>query len=97
MAKNISLEEHQQFQHEVLDYKFDWSNWLDSGDVIVGHNIDIYPVGLQNQGDALVDTNDQVVVFLQGGGKGITYKVSCTVSTQQGRTATRFFKLKVHY
>lgn len=70
----------------VLDYTFDWSNWLETGDTVVSHTISI-PTGL-TLGEHINNTT-AVTIWLSSGTIGGRYKVECTVTTSQGRTDTR--------
>lgn len=74
------------------DYSFDWapltngtpggvSDWLQSGEVINTHSIEISPAGLTNEGSSQVNSNTAVQVRLSGGTAGVTYKVKCKIIT----------------
>jgi L-rhamnose isomerase len=70
----------------VLDYTWDWSRWLQAGEAIVSHQI-LVPTGIT------LDSSDadaeRVTAWLSGGTNGITYTVTCRITTDQGRTDDR--------
>lgn len=72
----------------TLDYTFDWSEWLDEGDKLVSHVLEITP---SNHTSNLVANQEMlgdkhVTVWLSGGRKNTKYKVTCKVTTLEGRT-----------
>ena len=74
----------------VLDYAFDWSEWLGEEEVILTHSVTISPI---NHTDILVvdktsATTHQVTAWLSSGRKNIKYTVSCEIITSEGRTET---------
>lgn len=78
---------------DVLDYDFDYSDWLDDrSDTIATYNV-VAETGLTV---GLVTAISGVVkVFLSGGTDGQTYKVTCTVTTTGGRTKQAEISVKV--
>ena len=74
----------------VLDWAFDWSAWLADDETIVSHEIVADGV--------TVDTSDEnegvVTVWLSEAQKG-TRRVTCRVTTSQGRTDDRSIVLHV--
>ena len=75
----------------VLDYKFDWSAWLD-GDTISSHNVTA-PAGITI--DSTSATTSEVTAWVSGGTSGSTYVLDCTVSTAAGRTDSRKMTINV--
>ena len=91
----------------VLDYSFDWSNWLDSTstpkETISTQTVTV-PTGLTLDTSSITDgTNDAgtsmtdsvVQAWISGGTAGINYKVACLVTTSAGRTDERTMWIKV--
>lgn len=70
----------------VLDYQWDWSNWLAVGEVITNAVLDV-PTGLTL--DSQNNTDTTVTAWLSGGTVGEGYRVVCTITTDQGRTDDR--------
>lgn len=71
-----------------LDYAFDWRRWLDSGDTLISAEFTVSPSGHPDElkvGANSGVTNTRAIVWLSGGQKGVTYKISCKVSTKGGR------------
>lgn len=67
---------------DVLDYSINWSGRL-SGDTILTSSFDV-PAGLTK--DAETNTNETSTLWLSGGTAGISYTITCTVTTAAGRT-----------
>ncbi len=78
---------------DVLDYDFDYSDWLaDRADTISSHTV------VAEAGLAVVESiaiNGVVKVFLSGGVDGGSYKVTCTAITTGGRTKQAEITIKV--
>jgi len=79
----------------VLDYAFNWSDWLDSTQE---ETIESYVVtadaGLTV--DSHAESDGKVTVWLSGGTVAATYyKVACKVTTSLGRTDERSMRFKV--
>lgn len=79
----------------VLDYFFDWSDWLGSWDAITGStwavsgSDAILTVGSQTYGASLV------IAWLSAGTSGVSYDLSNTITTAQGRTEKRTARIIV--
>jgi hypothetical protein len=76
----------------VLDYVFDWNEWLATGETITDHTITAdtgITVGSSTESDG------KVTVWLSGGTAGINYKVACLITTTAGRTDERTIWIKV--
>ena len=80
----------------VLDYAFNWSDWLDSdnspAETIFSYTITISgggdsPISLTNDSDS--KTGDIITVWLSGGTVGEIYRVACKIVTTEGRTEER--------
>ncbi len=70
----------------VLDYIWDFSEWMPSGDSIASHIV------TPDSGitvDASTDDTDTVTVWLSGGTAGQAYTVSVKITTAQGRVVER--------
>lgn len=83
----------------TLTYTFDWSSWLEGNDTIsstsytvAARRNDPTPVQIVSQG---VLANTSTYVELSGGQDNKTYIVSCSVTTQDGITDSRTFRLNV--
>jgi hypothetical protein len=77
----------------ILDYTFDWSDWLeDISDTMVDHQI-IVDEGLTCDSSSTV--GNSVVAWLSGGQTGTTYRATCRIITAGGRTDDRSIFLKV--
>jgi hypothetical protein len=77
----------------VLDYAFDWTEWLADGETIDDFTITLQS-GITSGG---TDTNvgGVVTAWVAGGTAGTYYTVACLVETSQGRTDERTIKLHV--
>jgi len=76
----------------VLDYRFDWAQWLAAGETITAHTVTV-PAGLAKDSDSATST--AVTVWLSGGTAGVDYAVGCRVTTSQGRTDERTIVIAV--
>jgi hypothetical protein len=82
---------------EQLDYVIDWSDWLAEGDAISSQVVtitgsDAVLVNFLESHDASTST-----IWLRNGTAGVTYVVSCRVTTTAGtpRIGERAFELVV--
>ncbi len=79
-----------------LDWVFDWSSWLASGETITGHTITadagitVAPSGKPTTLDA-----GKVTVWLAGGTLDQRYSIACRVTTNAGRTDERTIRVTV--
>ena len=76
----------------VLDYVFDWTEWLATGETITDHTITA-DTGITV--DSSAESDGKVTVWLSGGTAGINYKVACLVETSDGRTDERTLWIRV--
>ena len=76
----------------VLDYVFDGTGWLASGETIDTHTITV-DTGLTK--DSSTESGGKVTVWLSGGTAGENYKVACLITTSAGRTDERTIWIKV--
>jgi hypothetical protein len=82
-----------------LVYTIDWSQWLPLGDAIltVAYNLQVRandPTPLIKVSSGLQGT-DHTYVEISGGGVNKNYTISCTITTQNNLTDTRYFRIKV--
>ena len=76
----------------VLDYVFDWTGWLATGETITDYTITA-DTGITV--DSPTEDDGKVTVWLSGGTAGINYKVACKITTSAGRTDERTIWIKV--
>ena len=76
----------------VLDWTFDWSNWLAAAETITDHTITA-DTGIMV--DSSTEDAGVVTVWLSGGTAGENYKVACLVETSAGRTDERTLWIRV--
>ena len=76
----------------VLDYVFDWTEWLAAAETITVHTITA-DTGITV--DSSTELDGKVTVWLSGGTAGINYKVACKITTSAGRTDERTIWIKV--
>lgn len=75
----------------VLDYEFDWSQWLDVGETISTRLVTVTGVTL----DSSSNTTTTVTAWVSGGTVGTTGTVACRITTSQGRTDERSISLTI--
>ena len=76
----------------VLDYVFDWTEWLATVETITDYTITA-DTGITV--DSSTESDGKVTVWLSGGTAGINYKVACLITTSAGRTDERTIWIKV--
>ena len=76
----------------VLDWVFDWTDWLASGETITDHTI-TGETGITV--DSSTESAGKVTVWLSGGTAGENYKVACLIETSAGRIDERTIWIKV--
>lgn len=76
----------------VLDYTFNWSDWLAEGETISTFVI-TEDTGITSATESQVD--GVVTYWLSGGTVGTTYRVACKIVTSAGRTDERSVYIKV--
>jgi aryl-phospho-beta-D-glucosidase BglC (GH1 family) len=69
----------------VLDFKVDWSEWLD-GDTIATA---VFLVDSGITEDSSTNSDTAATIWLSGGTAGVDYNVVSRITTAQGRTADR--------
>lgn len=78
---------------EVLDYDIDASEWLPSGDNVIGASVTVDNATLVV--DKTTINDDRIKIWLSSGTDGITYKVTTKINTEDGRTKEVDFSVKV--
>jgi hypothetical protein len=76
----------------VLDYVFDWTEWLATVETITDHTITA-DTGITV--DSSTESDGKVTVWLSGGTAGINYKVACKITTSAERTDERTLWIRV--
>jgi len=70
----------------VLDYLWDWTSWLQTGETITTSTF-IVPTGITKNSDT--NTATTCTIWLSGGTIGATYKITNRIVTSAGRTNDR--------
>ena len=76
----------------ILDYGFDWSDWLASGETLTASTWTV-PAGISEGANQRDDTS--VLIWLSGGTVGESYLISCKIVTSDSRTDERSFTIIV--
>jgi hypothetical protein len=76
----------------VLDYRVDWTAWLQASETITTSTWILESGIVQN---STSNTTTTATVWLSGGTAGTAYKVTNRVTTNQGRTDDRTIKVFV--
>ena len=84
----------------VLDYVFDWNEWLATGETIAvdsetGEKLITITADTGITVDSWTESDGKVTVWLSGGTAGINYKVACKITTSAGRTDERTLWIRV--
>lgn len=79
---------------DVVDYDIDYSEWLTSGD-----NLETAMLGVEPATNLVIDSvfvNDpRIKIWVSGGTNGVTYKLTVTATTADGRVKQDEFRIKV--
>lgn len=78
----------------ILDWKFDWVNWLGVGETLLTHEITVTD-GLTMLSSSITDNNTSVTVWLSGGTLGVTYQVDCLITASAPDASSRTEKRSI--
>lgn len=78
---------------EVLDYIFNYANWLAAGENIASKVITVSPSGLTI--DSSSSTTQSVTVWLSGGTEDTVHFVTCSATTDQSRTKNKTIRIAI--
>lgn len=76
----------------ILDYSWDWSQWLQTGETITTSTITPSP-GLTIQSSSFTST--VATAWVKGGTAGQPYTVTNEITSSGGRTANRTISIRV--
>lgn len=76
----------------VLDWTWDWQNWLADGETISASSW-IITAGLTKNSESATSTNTKV--WLSGGQSGRPYRVTNRITTNLGRTDDRSVTIRI--
>jgi hypothetical protein len=80
----------------TLDFVFDWSSWLASGETISSFTVTATTgITLGTASKAPSQAAGKVTYWLSGGTAGVTYPIQCTIVTSAGRTDNRKMIIRV--
>lgn len=82
----------------VLDYTLDWTDWLKTGDTVTGNTVTVETISGDSSPLALDSssfTTTTTTAYLSGGTAGNIYNISYTITTDDGLTDSRNFRIKV--
>lgn len=75
----------------VLDYVFDWSQWLATGETISSHTVTVTGVVK----DSSTNSTTAVTAWISGGSIAAAASVTCQITTSDGRTDDRTISLRI--
>ncbi len=78
----------------ILEYTVDWQDWLQTGETIETSTWTV-PSGITKDDDTKSTT--AATIWLSGGTKGKTYRVTNRIVTNQGRDVPRSIFIQVNY
>ena len=79
---------------DVVDYDIDYSEWLSEGDTIESATVTVAPA-TNLVIDSLFVNDPRIKIWVSGGTNGVTYKVTVTATTADGRVKQDEFRVKV--
>jgi hypothetical protein len=80
---------------DVLDYEWDWSQWLPTGDTISAVTWTVASGLTLETSPAASHTTTTATVWLGGGTAGQQYAVTCQITTAAGRISQNTQNLNV--
>lgn len=72
---------------DILDFEWDWSVWLPTGDTIASVDWTADSGVTIEDSPASTNTTTNATVWLGGGTAGDTYNVTCQITTAAGRVS----------
>lgn len=75
----------------VLDYRWDWSSWLEEDETITSYSVEVDGITL----DSSLNDGKAVTAWLSEGTAGTKAEVTCRITTSQGRTDDRTMYLSI--
>jgi hypothetical protein len=85
------FKDHKKDPDAVLDWIFDWNDWLAESETISSSSFIVDP-GITV--DSNSNTTKTAKVWLSGGTEGQVYRVTCRITSSEGRTDDRSFTLR---
>lgn len=78
---------------EVVDYDLDYTDWLTAGDNVASAvvTVDINTLTI----DMVLINDPRVKIWVSGGTDKITYKLTVTTTTDEGRVKQDEFRIKI--
>lgn len=76
----------------VLDFQFDWSEWLSDGEIITAHTV---TTGDTITVDSSTHTDTTVTAWVSGGSDKSSATLTCHVLTTAGRQDDRSIRLLI--
>jgi hypothetical protein len=85
------FKDHKKDPDATLDWIFDWNEWLGENETIANSEFIVDP-GITVESS--MNSQKTATVWLSGGTEGEVYRVTCRVTTNEGRTDDRSFTLR---
>jgi len=86
--------DHKKDPDATLDWIFDWNDWLGATEVIDSVEFEVDPGISIDEVKGFTYTQKTATVWLTGGTEGQVYRVTCRVTTNEGRIDDRSFTLR---
>jgi hypothetical protein len=88
----MAVLDHKKDPDAVLDWVWDWNEWLDEGETISDSSF-IVSAGISVNSES--NTTKTSTVWLSGGTSGQVYQVTNRITTSSGRTDDRSITIRV--
>jgi len=80
----------------TVDYSFDWSGWLTSGELITSAIWSLDPTSANAPAlGTEIAVGSTRGIYVSGGTAGYRYRLACKVETDAGRVAERSLTLRI--
>lgn len=88
------FKDHKKDPDATLDWIFDWNDWLAESETISDAEFILDPGISIDPVKGFGNTTKTATVWLTGGTEGQVYRVTCRVTTSEGRIDDRSFTLR---
>lgn len=88
------FKDHKKDPDATLDWIFDWNDWLGESETIASVEFILDPGISIDPVKGFTKTTKTATVWLTGGTEGQVYRVTCRVTTNEGRIDDRSFTLR---
>lgn len=79
----------------VLDYKWDWDDWLEAGESISSRTVTVASGDVTVNSSSITDSGRSVTAWLSGGAADTSNELTCHIVTDAGREDDRTIRVSI--